>query len=147
MIRRASIFDMNFLIAAMVEYADEAGVQVLIEKQSEVHVREVFKTILAGRGFILMDDERKGFLAATITPNMWNPAVLQLSEIAFWVDPAYRGGSVGGKLFLAFNKIANEMLESGQVQLVTTSLRGDSPKLSYPKYGYASQETTFIKEK
>lgn len=147
MIRRASIFDMNFLICAMVEYAEEAKIDVLNNNHNAEHVKQVFRNIMAGKGVILMDDRRRGFLAAAIAPNLWNPELLQLSEIAFWVDPAYRGGSVGGRLFLEFNRIADEMLKEGQVHLITTSLRGESPKLDYIKYGYTSNETTYIKEK
>ena len=112
MIREANQYDITRLVEIMRQYASEAPIEILKEPevQNADHVAQLLFTLIAGRGFILVDDEYRGMIAALVNPNVWCPSVLELKELAWWVEPAHRQGSLGGKLWLEFNKKAQEFV-------------------------------------
>lgn len=148
MIRDAARHEIRSIVEMMREYADEAPVKVLqgIDTQDSQHVGNVIFTMMAGRGFVLVDDDLNGFIAAVIVPNIWSPKILELRELAWWVYPDCRNTSLGGKLWLAFNKRAQEMLDAGRVQMICVTSMASSPALDYTKRGYAPLETTYFRE-
>lgn len=148
MIRLATKYDITRLVDMMRNYASEAPVEILKEPevQNADHVSQLLFTLIAGRGFILVDDEYKGMIAALINQNVWCPSVLELRELAWWVEPKHRQESVGGKLWLEFNKKAQEFLDTGRVHIVCTSKMITSPTLDYSKRGFKELETTYFRE-
>lgn len=144
--RYATKYDMPHLIEMMKAYAEEAGIKALKHNQNESHVRSLFYQMLKGRGFILVDDQLRGFLAAYVTCNFWNSAVKELHEVAWWVMPEYRDTSIGGRLWLRFNKLAQDMLDQNRVQIVCTSLMPSSPEIDYTRYKFAPLQATFFRE-
>lgn len=144
--RYATKYDMPHLIDMMKAYAEEAGIKALKHNQNEDHVRSLFYQMLKGRGFILVDDQLRGFLAAYVTCNFWNSAVKELHEVAWWVMPEYRDTSIGGRLWLRFNKLAQDMLDQKRVQIVCTSLMPSSPEIDYTRYKFAPLQATFFRE-
>lgn len=144
--RYATKYDMPHLIDMMKAYAEEAGIKALKQNQNEDHVRSLFYQMLKGRGFILVDDQLRGFLAAYVTCNFWNSAVKELHEVAWWVMPEYRDTSIGGRLWLRFNKLAQDMLDQKRVQIVCTSLMPSSPEIDYTRYKFAPLQATFYRE-
>lgn len=148
MIRLATRSDIPKLLDLMRGYAGESPVDVYknIDFQNADYVANLFYSIIIGRGFIVVDDELNGMLAAIITNNIWSPDILELRELAWWVKPEFRHGSLGGKLWIEFNKLANEMLKTNRVHIVTCSLMANSPKLDYEKRGFNILESTYFKE-
>ena len=144
--RYATKYDMPHLIEMMKAYADEAGIETLKQNQNEEHVKALFYEMIKGRGFVLIDDQFRGFLAAYVTSNFWNNEVKELHEVAWWVVPEFRDTSVGGKLWLRFNKLAQDMLEQKRVQIVCTSLMPNSPNIDYTRYNFKPMQATFFRE-
>jgi N-acetylglutamate synthase-like GNAT family acetyltransferase len=144
--RYATKYDMPHLIEMMKAYADEAGIETLKQNQNEEHVKELFYEMIKGRGFVLIDDQFRGFLAAYVTRNFWNSSVKELHEVAWWVEPEFRDTSVGGKLWLRFNKLAQDMLNQKRVQIVCTSLMPNSPNIDYTRYNFKPMQATFFRE-
>lgn len=132
----------------MRQYASEAPIEILKnpDYQDPSYVQKFLYSLIAGQGFILVDKQLNGMLLAVIVPNVWCPKVLELKELAWWVKPEHRNGTLGGKLWLEFNNQGNKMLESGRVKIVTTSSMVTSPKLDYVKRGFKQLETTYYKE-
>lgn len=137
---------MPHLIDMMKAYADEAGIETLKQNQNERHVQELFFQMIKGRGFVLIDDQFRGFLAAYVISNFWNNSVKELHEVGWWVMPEYRNTSVGGRLWLRFNKLAQDMLDQNRVQVVCTSLMHSSPNIDYTKYNFKPMQATFFRE-
>ena len=148
MIREAARHEIRAIVEMMRKYANEAPVKILqeLDTQDVSHVSNIIFTIMAGRGFVLVDDNLQGFIAAIVVPNVWSPKILELRELAWWVIPECRNTSLGGKLWLAFNKKAQEMLDSKRVQIVCVTSMTSSPPLDYTKRGYAPLETTYFRE-
>jgi len=148
MIRKATPFDMPALIEMMHSYVAEAPMETL--KDSSIYdwnyVESLFSGLMVGRGFILIDTQARGFIAAMVTQNVWCQSILELHELAWWVKPEYRGGTVGGRLWKEFDLLAQEMLDSGRVQIICSSIIADSPKINYEKRGYRLMQTTYFKE-
>lgn len=148
MIREANKFDMPILLDFMREYAKEAPVKILnqLENHDDKYVSNLLISIIAGRGFILIDDELNGIIIAIITCNVWCSNILELHELAWWVKPEHRNGTIGGKLWLSFSNKANDMLNKNIVQLVTTTKMSTSPSLNYEKRGFQLLDTRYFKE-
>jgi N-acetylglutamate synthase-like GNAT family acetyltransferase len=148
MIRKANKLDIPILLDFMREYAKESPITILnnLDNHDADYVTNLFFSIMAGRGFILVDDELNGMIVAIKTPNLWCPKVLELHELAWWVKPEKRNSTLGGKLWCAFKNEANKMLEENKVQMVTVTKMSTSPFLDYEKRGFALLDTRYFKE-
>lgn len=148
MIRHATRYDIPILVEMVRQYAKEFPSKLAKQDEwfDEQHIKQLLATMIAGRGFVLIDDDERGFLAAIVLPNTWYPKLQEISELAWWVKPEERNGTIGGKLWLTFNKEAEAMKESGRIQYIKTSLTVGSPSIDYKKYGYKEVETAYLKE-
>lgn len=148
MIREANPFDMPALFEMMRGYVAEAPMETLKDSSlhDQAHVESLMASMMAGRGFILIDDQYRGFIAAMVISNVWCPLVMELHELAWWVRPEHRGGTVGGKLWVSFNEKAQGLLDNGRIQIICSSVIADSPKINYEKRGYRLMQTTHFKE-
>ena len=132
----------------MREYAKEAPIPALAntEAHNADHVGQLIFQMLSGRGFILIDDDHRGMIAAIITQNVWCPKVLELRELAWWVMPEHRNKSIGGKLWIKFDELAQDMLNNKRVDFVCTTVMANSPLIDYTKRGYKLLEATFFRD-
>jgi len=143
MIRSATPYDMEVCKRMLRAYAQETQLRTLIEMQDAQHVTALLTRMMAGAGFVLMDDQARGMLCALIHSNIWNPAVRELSELAFYVAPQHRGRTVGGRLWLEFNRRAQALLQSGRVALVSCARQQN---LHVERYGYRAMHETLMRE-
>lgn len=148
MIRLATKYDIPRLYEMMVSYAKESPVKILQDesKHDEAHVSELLFSLIAGRGFILVDDDLNGMIAGIKARNVWCPDVWELRELAWWVEPAKRNGSIGGRLWKSFDDHARKMKEDGLVDYICCTVMTTSPIIDYTKRGYRPLETTFYKD-
>lgn len=146
MIRTATKYDMPYCVEMMRRYAREAPILALQNPavHNDLHVQGLLTQLIEGRGFVLVDDKMRGMLAAIITRNVWCPDVLELRELAWWIEPEHRKGMIGGRLFLEFSKRAKELLAVGRVQCVYASLMVTSDLQSLP--GWTRIDSTFLKD-
>jgi N-acetylglutamate synthase-like GNAT family acetyltransferase len=148
MIRKATRYDLPILVEMVKQYAKEFPSELAKQDRwiEEQHIQQLLMTMIAGCGFVLIDDDKRGFLAAIVLPNLWYPKLTELCELAWWVTPEHRNSTIGGKLWVAFDKEAETMMQNGRVQYVKTSLSAESPAINYEKRGYKKLETSYIKE-
>ena len=148
MIRDANKFDMPELIAMMRDYSAQAPAKTLQKNavHDVAHVEKMMASMMAGMGFVVIDQKKRGFIAAIITNNVWCPSVLELHELAWWVKPEHRNGTVGGRLWREFDFRAQKMLENGKINIACTSVLANSHFIDYVKRGYEPMEATFFRE-
>lgn len=148
MIRHATKYDITELVEMVRQYASEFPSDLAKDPQwfDESYIKQVLMTMIAGRGFILVDDDYRGFIAAIVTPNTWYPRLSELCELAWWVKPEHRKATIGGKLWLMFDKEATAMKEEGRIHYIKTALTVNSPAIDYEKRGYKKLETAYLKE-
>lgn len=145
MIRFASKVDVPVLVEMMRKYADESPIEALRKKESHNrdYTKSVLEQLIIGRGFVLVDDKMRGMLAAIISPNFWCPSVSEVKEIAWWVHPEYRNGTIGGRLYHAFMKNAQELVSQKRADVICISLMHTSSVHDLP---LKKIETTYVKE-
>lgn len=148
MIRQANKFDMEAIVRMLKAYRDKAPAQFLRDSSNQEHIEKLITNILAGAGFILLaikDEDSVGMVVAAQHPNIWNPEVMQVSEIAFWVDEEHRGGKSAHRLLHAYIQQCEEWKQENRIQFFSLSKMVNSPDLSYEKFGFEKLEETWIK--
>jgi N-acetylglutamate synthase-like GNAT family acetyltransferase len=145
MIRLANKYDLDACVEMMRQYSFESGIDALSNTtaHNSEYVSNLLLSLILGRGFIFIDDQHRGMIAGIITPNIWCNSVMELRELAWWIHPDFRNKTIGGKLFLAFNKKADELTKQNRVKLVYMSLMKNSTVQSLP--GYKMIDSTFLK--
>ena len=146
--RNATRQDIPHLVEMMRRYANQAPIKILSDSanHNDDHVAKLLFSIICGRGFIVVDDAFRGMIVAIIVPNVWCPSVRELRELAWWVEPEHREKSIGGRLWLEFDKRAKELIEQKRVDYVCTTVMVNSPLVDYTKRGYKPLEATFFKD-
>ena len=148
MIRQANKFDMEAIVRMLKAYRDKAPAQFLRDSSNQEHIEKLINNILAGAGFILLaikNEDPVGMVVAAQHPNIWNPEVMQVSEIAFWVDEEHRGGKSAHRLLHAYIQQCEEWKQENRIQFFSLSKMVNSPDLSYEKFGFEKLEETWIK--
>ena len=148
MIRQANKYDMDSIIRMLKAYRDKAPTQFLRDSSNQEHIEKMLNNIFAGAGFVLLgirEDEPVGMVIAAQHPNIWNPDIMQVSEIAFWVDEEFRGGKIAHRLLHAYIQQCEEWKQENRIQFFSLSKMTNSPDLSYDKFGFEKLEETWIK--
>jgi L-amino acid N-acyltransferase YncA len=149
MIRHANKFDMAEIVRMLKAYRDKAPTQFLRDSSNQEHIEKLLTNILAGAGFILLatkeEEESVGMVIAAQHSNIWNPEITQVSEIAFWVDEAHRGGTTAYRLLQAYIQQCEEWQKESRIHFFSLSKMVNSPDLSYEKFGFEKLEETWIK--
>jgi hypothetical protein len=148
LIRFAKKYDIPRLLEIVESYAFENPIDILTKTENHFprYVEELLFSIIQGRGFILIDNNMTGALIAIRQNNIWSPKVKELHELLWWVEPQHRNGMVGGRLWKEFDKLATQMLDKGDVNVVFTSVQGKGPIIDYTKRGYKVISANFAKE-
>jgi N-acetylglutamate synthase-like GNAT family acetyltransferase len=147
MIREANKHDMPELLQMMRDYSTQTPVPALQAPAAhdEAHVANLMTQMMAGRGFVLIDNESRGFIAALITTNVWCPEVYELHELAWWVKPEHRNGTVGGRLWKEFDRLATDLIDDGRIDVAVTAVMANNTWIDYTKRGYAPMQATFFR--
>lgn len=147
MIREANKHDMPQLLQMMRDYSTQTPVPALqaAAAHDEAHVANLMIQMMAGRGFVLIDNESRGFIAALITTNVWCPEVYELHELAWWVKPEHRNGTVGGRLWKEFDRLATDLIDDGRIDVAVTAVMANNTWIDYTKRGYSPMQATFFR--
>ena len=148
MIRLATRYDIPRLLEFVEAYAYENPICILgqSDKHNPKYVEELLFSIIMGRGFIFIDNHMSGAIIGIKQNNIWCPSVKELHELLWWVEPEHRNGSIGGRLWKAYDQTATEMLKRGDVDCVFTSISASGPLIDYTKRGYKAVSASFVKE-
>ena len=148
MIRLATRYDIPRLLEIVEAYAYENPIKKLGDSSNHFprYVEELLFGIISGRGFIFIDTHLRGAIIGYKTSNIWSPKVKELNELLWWVEPEYRNGTIGGRLWKAFDERAQAMLKTGDVDFVCTSISANGPLIDYTRRGYKPLGATFVRE-
>ena len=148
MIRQANKFDIPHIVEMLKHYRDAAPIEILRQADDQNYIEGLLTEIMVGAGFILLAEKDGliiGMIIAGIIPNVWNPKVRQCSEIAYWVEPEFRGGTAAYRLLKSYIAECDKMMKSGKIQMYTMSKMINSPDLKYEKFGLSKLEETWVK--
>lgn len=143
-IRYATKYDVRQIIDMLWHYHDSGSIEGLDVPNENTAVR-ILTYILAGAGVaIVAEREQKlvGMLLAFKSPFLWDNSKFIMNEIAYWVEPEYRGSTAGYRLLNEYVKYCDEQKEQGHITNYTMSqMNGQS--LDYSRFGFKPIETTW----
>lgn len=148
MIRQANKYDIPAIIGMLKNYRDNAPIEILKAANNEEYINGLLFEIIAGAGFVLLAEKDTvpiGMLIAAKIPNIWNPQAIQCSEVAYWVEPEFRGGTAAYRLISAYMSKCEELKKQGVIEMFTVSKMSNSPDLKFHKFGFQKLEETWIK--
>jgi len=150
MIKQADIKDFKHIKKMFINFANSAPVDYLHKPQYNDDYIDQLLFGISKTGVLLYAEHKgkpAGFFIAAPAADVWLPQVKHvLREMAWWVEPEHRDGTIGGKLFLKFISIAKAMKDAGKIQGYTMTLMDKSPDIKLDKYGFKPIETVYYAE-
>lgn len=144
MIRRATLEDLPVLVAMGARFRSETAYAGLVDQDGAQ--LEALTRFLLEHGAVFVAQIRLeviGMLAATVVRHPVDGA-LTGSEIAWWIEPEFRGGSAAVRLLEAAEAWAKNM-GARRFQMVAPTANARVGEL-YRRRGYAEVETTWQRE-
>lgn len=129
---------------------DVAATRMLVEEinKPQYVVKSRMHSLAAGSiaeshlWIALKNDVPVGALAATSVPNLFNPAIMCLAEVFWWVDPEHRQSRAGVLLLKAFIDESDKYDEASMSLLTTSRVLNQTLE----KRGFVLREFGFHKE-
>lgn len=145
-IRHANKFDLPHVIRMLHDYKKQSPLSIMATCDNEEHVSRIFNAILHGRGVALIAEKEQpiGMLLGFIDQNIWDPNILMMREICYWIDENHRGGTAGYRLLKEYNKIGEDLVEAGRIEAYAISKMVNSPDLKYERFGYKKIEENWV---
>ena len=116
MIRQANTTDFENIKKMFINFANSAPVDYLHKpKYDNDYIDQILYSITKQGILLYAEHEGKpaGFFIAVPTPDLWLPELKPvMREAAWWVEPEYREGTLGGKLFFKYLSIAKAMKDA-----------------------------------
>lgn len=145
-VRRATPFDVPVLLDMLRRYRKLTPLAFLAEADDAEYVTKLLTELMAGRGVVLVvdNDGIVGMLLASISPSIWSPKHLLMTELAYWVEPESRGGTAGYRLLSEYKKIGEQMKQEKRICNFLISKMSNSPNLQYQKFGFDKLEEFWV---
>lgn len=145
-IRDASPFDIPALLEMLRRYRKLTPLPFLAEADDAAYVTQMLTEMMAGRGLVLIaeKDGIAGMLIAVISPSLWSPKHLLMTEMAYWVEPECRGGTMGYRLLAEYKQRGDLMKKEGRISNYLISKMSNSPNLQYQKFGFEKLEEFWV---
>lgn len=130
MIRQANKYDIDKIIELLKDFAIKSESQLKGSPLdwSKTYVMQLITNIIAGQGFILIDDKQTGILIAFKNHCFWNDKSIQLQEVMLHGYNKF----VIARLIKEYIKIAKELLNKREINQATMSSYND---LKFERYG------------
>lgn len=144
-IRNAELTDIDWLIPELREFSKFFGSKIPLF-DDEQYARDGLKNLITSHLFFVASsgDKPVGFISGLVTNHIWNPKIKVLTEVFWWVIPAYRTASKAGLMLLkAFTDWG-----TGHVNWINFTLEHNSPvsDRSLLKRGFKPTETNYLLE-
>ena len=145
-VRDASPFDIPQILDMLRQYRKQTPIPFLADADNAEYITRMLTELMAGRGVVLVseDEELTGMLIAIISPSLWSPEHLLLTEMAYWVNPDCRGGTAGYRLLAAYQQRGAALKAEKRICNFVISKMSNSPNLQYQKFGFTKVEESWV---
>lgn len=135
MIRYANKYDIDKIIDLLKDFAIKTDSPLSSDplSWSKNYVTQIITNIIAGAGFVLIDNEQTGILVAVKTQCFWNTKKIQLQETMLH---GYNK-IVIARLIKEYIKISKEMLNKGEISQAVMASYND---MNLSKFGLKQLE-------
>jgi len=146
-IRELQRSDYDAVCELMIEFARSCGVSDLYK---ETYDWDYAKNVLlrcekTGASFVAQAGEDiVGMILSMRVPELWQPNIIRLRELAWFVNPQYRNTTVGARLFAAYKNKAEIMKNEGKITGFTMTKLHNSDDFDYEKRGFKFIEATYM---
>jgi hypothetical protein len=144
-IRPAVPDDIPWLLEELQEFDKFFASRLSLFPDIEVAEDTLRKLIASPQPFFVAEDagQLQGFIAGILSPHFFNPNIMVLTEIFWWVPVAFRGSRAGVALFQKFEDIGHR-----DADWIVMSLEIHSPisDESLIKRGFIPHEKSFLYE-
>lgn len=146
MIRPANLLDVPWLLDQLRQFDHFFNAKKsLFPKDTEVATR-ILEGLITTQPFFVAADTvgRMGFIAGAVAPHPYNPDLLMLSELFWWVAPEFRGGSAGARLLKHFIVYGIE----SDVDWIVMTIENGTPidPASLERAGFRLHERSYLME-
>lgn len=145
MIRRANLLDVPWLLVQLRQFDVFFGAKrSLFPEDNEVATAFVEGLVTTQPFFIAADVQgRQGFIAGALAAHPYNPEIVVLSELFWWVSPEHRGGSAAARLLHHFIEYGEQ-----NADWIQMTLEAKSPVKEHTltRQGFALYERSYLKE-
>ena len=143
MIRVATKHDKSQIIEMMKLFRAESKIEQFQDFDNEPYWNRLLDNILAGMGIIYIEDG-KGLIMALISHTAWCDKTLQMYELAWYVKPEHRGGTIGYRLLKTYVDYGKQLKESGRIKIFSIAKMVTSPNVKYDKFGFSKLDENWI---
>jgi hypothetical protein len=147
MVRLANRWDRDNLVNMFCRYRSSSKIQQIVNSTNTAAAERIIEQIIIGHGIALISEIKEqptGMLIALRHPLVWDPDLVILSEIAWWVDQEYRGSRSGLLLLKEYQRLAEQEISQGKIINYTISEMVDNP-IDYSRWGLKPRETIWTK--
>ena len=146
MIRYGNKYDTPHVIRMLHNFRKMNPIESLTDMGDDDHVSMLYNAIIHGRGIALIAEKTEpvGLFLSIIDQNIWDPKLLVLKELAFWVEPEWRNTTIGYRLITEYNKQAKLLVENQRIKFYTMTKTTKSPDLDFDRFGYKKVEETWV---
>lgn len=147
MIRAGNKFDVPQLLNLLREYREQTPLDFLRDANDAEYITGMLTELMAGKGVVLVadiDGKLTGMMIAAVMPSIWSPAHQVLTEFAYYVSPAHRGGTTGYRLLRAYLDEAIALKDAGRICNAFISKMANSPDLKFSKFGFSKLEEFWV---
>ena len=149
MIRQATIQDFDRIMEMMINFANSSPYAPLTNPQyNDYYVRNLLVGIMK-QGVILVgevDNQIQGMLVGLIQEDLWLPHIKTMKEIAWWVEPEHRMGTMGYRLLKEYVATGERLQDNDIIHGFTLTNMEISPDFNLEKRGWNKVETNYIYE-
>jgi N-acetylglutamate synthase-like GNAT family acetyltransferase len=141
--RKANKFDKPEIIAMLRAFRNESKIKQYQKIENEKYIGQLLDSIFAGKGIAFIE-EGKGIIIGIVVPCVWDNTMYVMHELAWWVKPEYRNGSIGSRLLLAYIRHCKELKEKKRIELFTLSKLTNSPDFDYSRLGFNKTDENWM---
>jgi N-acetylglutamate synthase-like GNAT family acetyltransferase len=147
-IRTAEFEDYEQVKQFMIDFANANPFTELAEPEyNDLYANRLIDNFIKNGVALVADNGERvvGMLLALTQGDIWLPHVKTMREVAWWVDPEYRGSSAGAKLLKEYTRIGDAMVEHEMISAYTITTLGMGDNLKLQKRGWHPIETNFVR--
>lgn len=148
MIRNITRHDYDLVIEGMRLFRTEAGRSSHLTHDYDLtHVMKVLDYCrLSGVCLIAEDTDHnlQGFLISAKNPDVWQPKIIRLQELLWWVRPDVRSTNIGGRLLVKYKQQAESMKSAGEIFSYSIGRANTTKDIDFSKLGFEFYESQYI---
>jgi N-acetylglutamate synthase-like GNAT family acetyltransferase len=149
-VREATFEDIPWILGELKKFATFMGTERTLFPTEE-YATEKLKEVIESHVFCIAESYNKemtlassvGFIAGICGPHFFNPEIITLSELFWWVTPEWRNTRAGALLF-------SEFMHSGRVRanMIVMTLEEQSPvhEETLTRHGFKRYERNYVLE-